>query len=83
MGEFGFGVRAGSTSCPEMKISMQHYQDQEPIEFIAGTNFGTPAIRFPDDTVLIIKKHEDSYEYELIVSKTALAKLRKQCEGDE
>jgi hypothetical protein len=80
MGDFGFGVRAESTSCPEMKISMQHYQSQEPVEFIVATNFGTPTIRFPDDTVLIIKKHEDSYEYELVVSKKAMARVKKQYE---
>ena len=53
---FGFGVRTETTSCPEMKIAMQHYQDQEPVEFIAATNFGTPTIRFPDGTVLSINK---------------------------
>jgi len=80
VGEFGFGVMTGTTSCPEMKVFVQHYQNQDPVEFTVGTNFGTPTIRFNDGTVLYIKNHGDLYEYELIVSKTAMARLRKQCE---
>jgi len=80
MGDFGFGVRAESTSCPEMKISMQHYQSQAPVEFIVATNFGTPTIRFADGTVLFIRQHEDSTEYELVVSKKAMARVKKQYE---
>ena len=79
-GDFGFGVRAESTSCPEMRISVQHYKSQEPVEFVIATNFGTPTIRFPDDTRLVIKKYADAYEYELIVSKKAMAKVKKQYE---
>jgi len=80
MGDFGFGIRAGSTSCPEMKIEMQHYESQEPVEFVAGTNFGTPTIRFNDGTVLTIKKNDGTYEYTLTVSKTAMARVKKQYE---
>lgn len=82
MGDFGFGVMAGTTSCPEMKIFLQHYIDQVPVEFTVGTNVGTPTIRFKDGTVLYIRKSDDKYEYDLIVSKTAMARTRKQC-GDE
>lgn len=78
MGEFGFGVKVGTTSCPEMKVFLQHYIDQVPVEFTVGTNFGTPTIRFNDGTVLYIRKSGDKYEYDLIVSKTAMAKVRKQ-----
>jgi hypothetical protein len=79
MSSFGFGVRAESTSCPEMKVSVQHYITQEPVECIVSSNFGTPTIRFNDGTVLYIRKVDDKYEYELIVSKTAMARTRKQC----
>jgi hypothetical protein len=80
MGDFGFGVMTGTTSCPEMKVFVQHYQSQDPVEFIVAANFGTPTIRFADDTVLFIRQHEDSTEYELVVSKKAMAKVRKQYE---
>jgi hypothetical protein len=79
-GSFGFGVRAGTTSCPQMKIEIQHYDNQEPVEFIVETCFGTPTIRFNDDTVLVIHKNGDSYEYTLTVSKNAMARLKKQYE---
>jgi hypothetical protein len=77
---FGFGIRAGTISCPQMKIEMQHYEDQKPIEFIVSTNFGTPTIRFNDDTVLVIHKNGDSYEYILTVSKNAMARVKKKYE---
>lgn len=80
MGEFGFGVMTGTTSCPEMKVFVQHYIDQIPVEFTVGTNFGTPTIRFKDGTVLTIKKNGETYEYILTVSKTAMARVKKQYE---
>lgn len=80
MPQFGFGVRAESTSCPEMKISVQKYENDESIEFIVATNFGTPSIRFNDDTVMFIHKNGEMYDYELIVSKKATARLKKQYE---
>lgn len=83
MGSFGFGVRAESTNCPEMKISVQHYATQEAVECIVSANFGTPTIRFNDGTVLTIKKNEGTYEYILTVSKTAMARVKKQYSDDE
>ena len=80
MSEFGFGVRAESTVCPEMKILIQHYKDQDPVEFIVKSNLGAPVIRFPDGTAMFIKKNGEKYEYELIVSRNAIARLRKQYE---
>ena len=80
MGEFGFGVRAESTSCPELLISVQPYKHQVPIEFKVSTNFGTPTIRFNDETALFVWERDGKYEYELVVSKKALAKVRKQYE---
>ena len=80
MGDFGFGVMTGTTSCPEMKVFVQHYQNQDPVEFIVAANFGTPTIRFADDTVLFIRQCGDSYEYELVVSKKAMVRVRKQYE---
>jgi hypothetical protein len=77
---FGFGVRTETTSCPEMKVAMQHYDKQEPVEFIAATNFGTPTIRFSDGTVLSIKKAGEFTEYILTVSRTAIARVKKQYE---
>lgn len=80
MGEFGFGVRAETTSCPEMRITIQKYENDKPVEFIVATNFGTPSIRFNDDTVMFIHKNGEIYEYELIVSRNAIARLKKQYE---
>jgi hypothetical protein len=79
-GNFGFGIRAGTTSCPQMIIEVQHYEDQKPVEFTVESCFGTPTIRFSDDTVLVIHKNGDSYEYILTVSKTAMARVKKQYE---
>ena len=80
MGDFGFGVRAESTSCPEMKISVQHYNKQLPVDFTVATNFGTPTIRFPDGTVLTIHNLGKTTEYVLTVAKTAMVKVKKQYE---
>lgn len=80
MGDFGFGVRAETVSCPELKIECQHYAKQLPVSFIVATNFGTPTIRFPDGTVLNIHNLGQTTEYILTVSKTAMAKVKKQYE---
>ena len=72
---FGFGVRTETTSCPEMKVSMQHYDKQEPVEFMVATNFGTPTIRFSDGTVLSIGKVGGITEYILTLSRTAIGRV--------
>jgi hypothetical protein len=77
---FGFGIKAGTTSCPEMRIEVQYYEDQSPLTFMVKGNFGTPTIEFSDGTVLIIRTKDGHNEYELIVSKEAMAKVRKQYE---
>lgn len=73
---FGFGVRTETTSCPEIKVAMQHYDKQEPVEFIVATNFGTPTIRFSDGTILSIKKAGgNTTEYILTLSRTAIGRV--------
>jgi hypothetical protein len=45
-----------------------------------GIKAGTPTIEFSDGTVLVIRTKDGHNEYELIVSKEAMAKVRKQYE---
>jgi hypothetical protein len=78
--EFGFGVRAESTLCPNMRMSVQAYKSFTPVEFNVESNFGTPIIRFDDGTTLTMIPHPDGhYEYVLTVGKTAVAHVKKEC----
>jgi len=81
MSRFGFGVRAGTTSCPELFIEVQHYEDQIPVDFKISSCFGTPTIDFPDGTRLFIRTcstdPKDGKEYTLQVAKRAKAIVKK------
>jgi hypothetical protein len=80
--KFGFGVRAESTSCPEMRMSVQHYESFTPVEFTVKSNFGTPTVVFDDGTtltIIVVPDHDGKhYEYVFSVGKTAVARMKKQ-----
>lgn len=80
MGEFGFGVRVGTLSCPTLKIEMQSYKDDVPVEFESSVSFGSYILTFGDGTQLNIHNNNGKYEYILTVSRTAMAHIRKQGE---
>jgi len=74
--DLGFGIKMepilkGGQEEYVMKISIQHYKKQVPLEFIIESNYGIPRFTFNDGSVLRVYNvnKRKKYTFDLLINK--------------